>query len=131
MNITERLNRLRAAMERHGIDMYYIPTDDFHGSEYVGEYFRCREYISGFTGSAGSVIVTRDYAGLWTDGRYFIQAEKQLAGTGFVLNKSGCEGVPKTEEFIEKNLGNGKLGFDGRTVDISFAEKLIDRKSVV
>ena len=73
MDISERLTRLRSAMKAHGIDMYYIPSDDFHGSEYVGEYFRCREYISGFTGSAGTVIVTAEQAGLWTDGRYFLQ----------------------------------------------------------
>ena len=127
MNISERLAALRQAMKKHSVDMYYIPTDDFHGSEYVGEYFRSREYISGFTGSAGIVIVTQDYAGLWTDGRYFIQAEEELRGTEFVLNKSGCEGVLKPDEFIEKNIGDGVLGFDGRVVGNIFAEKLLKK----
>lgn len=93
MTISEKLAALREKMQRNRIDMYYIPTDDFHGSEYVGGYFKCREYISGFTGSAGSVVITQNYAGLWTDGRYYIQAEKQLAGTEYVLNKAGSEGV--------------------------------------
>ncbi len=104
--------------------MYYVPTDDYHGSEYVGDFFKCREYISGFTGSAGSVIVTGKYAGLWTDGRYFIQAENELKNTEFVLNKTGEKDVLNVSEFIAKNIGNGKLGFDGKTVNASFAEKI-------
>ena len=71
-----------------------VPSADFHQSEYVGEYFKSREFISGFNGSAGTVIVTKDFAGLWTDGRYFIQAEKQLEGTGIELMKMGVEGFP-------------------------------------
>ncbi|MGN1416610.1 MAG: aminopeptidase P family N-terminal domain-containing protein, partial [Oscillospiraceae bacterium] len=125
MSVSERLSALRAEMKRNGIDMYYIPTDDYHGSEYVCGHFKCREYISGFTGSAGTVIVTDSYAGLWTDGRYFIQAEKQLRGTEYVLNRSGETGVLPPTEYILKNLGNGVLGFDGRTVSASFAEKII------
>ncbi|MGN0691744.1 MAG: aminopeptidase P family N-terminal domain-containing protein, partial [Oscillospiraceae bacterium] len=125
MSISERLSALRAEMKRNGVDMYYIPTDDYHGSEYVCGHFKCREYISGFTGSAGTVIVTDSYAGLWTDGRYFIQAEKQLRGSEYVLNKSGETGVLPPTEYILKNLGNGVLGFDGRTVSASFAEKII------
>lgn len=65
-------------MKETGIDAYLIPTDDFHGSEYVGEYFKCRKYITGFTGSAGTAVIMQDMAGLWTDGRYFIQAADQL-----------------------------------------------------
>ena len=125
MSISERLFALRREMKQNGVDMYYIPTDDYHGSEYVCGHFKCREYISGFTGSAGTVIVTDSYAGLWTDGRYFIQAENQLEGTEYVLNKSGETGVLTPSEFILINLGKGVLGFDGKTVSARFAEKLI------
>ncbi|MCR5166775.1 MAG: aminopeptidase P family N-terminal domain-containing protein, partial [Oscillospiraceae bacterium] len=88
-DIAGRLQSLREQMKKNGITMYYIPSDDFHGSEYVSGYFKSREYISGFTGSAGEVIVTQDNAWLWTDGRYFIQAEKQLSGTEYILNRAG------------------------------------------
>ena len=76
--ITERLQKLRESMKNKGISAYIIPSVDFHQSEYVGDYFKCRQFISGFTGSAGTVVVTLEEAGLWTDGRYFIQAEEQL-----------------------------------------------------
>ena len=82
MKVWERIESLRKRMREEDIDVYYIPTNDFHGSEYVSGYFQTREYISGFTGSAGVVIVTLEDAGLWTDGRYFIQAEKQLQDPG-------------------------------------------------
>ena len=78
----EELLALRREMGKRGIDAYLVPTTDFHGSEYVNDYFKCRKYVSGFTGSAGTLLVTNDFAGLWTDGRYFLQAEKQLAGNG-------------------------------------------------
>ncbi len=78
MDIRERLFKLREIMSSKNIDAYMVPSADFHPREYVGEYFKSREFISGFNGSAGTVIVTKDFAGLWTDGRYFIQAEKQL-----------------------------------------------------
>ena len=74
----KQLQALRSAMAEHKLDAYLIPTDDFHGSEYVGEYFTCRKYVSGFTGSAGTLLVFPNWAGLWTDGRYFLQAEEQL-----------------------------------------------------
>ncbi len=125
--VFERISALRAEMKKCGIDMYYVPTDDYHGSEYVGDFFKCREYISGFTGSAGNVIITDSYAGLWTDGRYFIQAENELKDTEFVLNKMGEKGVLTASEFITKNIGNGKLGFDGKTVNASFAEKIAEK----
>ena len=79
--IPERLEKLRAKMQEKGIDIYIIPTADFHQSEYVGEHFKAREYITGFTGSAGTAVVSKTEARLWTDGRYFIQAAKQLEGT--------------------------------------------------
>ena len=85
MTVKERITALRARMKETGIDAYLIPTDDFHGSESVGEYFKCRKYITGFTGSAGTAVIMQDMAGLWTDGRYFIQAADQLEGTGITL----------------------------------------------
>ena len=112
-------------MERHGIDIYYIPTNDFHGSEYVDDYFKCREYLSGFTGSAGTLVVLRHEAGLWTDGRYFLQAEAQLQGSGITLYRMREEGVPTVTDFISQKLSEGQcLGFDGRVVNAVFAKKL-------
>lgn len=96
--IRQRISRLRAVMQENGVDMYLIETDDFHCSEYTGAYFKCREYISGFTGSAGTVVVTADAAGLWTDGRYFIAAAQQLEDTGIRLYKMGQPGVPTVQQ---------------------------------
>ncbi len=87
ITVRERLAALREKMADYKMDMYLIGSEDFHGSEYVGEHFKCRAFISGFTGSAGTVLVTRDFAGLWTDGRYFLQAEAQLVDTGIELFK--------------------------------------------
>lgn len=104
-------------MKLYGIDAYLIVSDDYHASEYVGDYFKCREYISGFDGSAGTLIVTQTEAGLWTDGRYFIQAEKQLEGTGITLRRIGEEGVPTILQYLKSTLRKGQsLGYDGRTV---------------
>ena len=100
MKVTEKIAVLRNLMQQDGIDYYYIPTNDFHGSEYVADYFKCREYMSGFTGSAGSLLVSATEAGLWTDGRYFLQAEAQLAGSGITLYRMGEPGVPKIFEYI-------------------------------
>ena len=77
--IAERLEALRTQMQRRGIDLYFVPTADFHESEYVGDYFKARQYLTGFTGSAGTLIVTMKEACLCTDGRYDIQAEKELS----------------------------------------------------
>ena len=83
----EKLTERRTLMAREGMDAYISPTADFHESEYVGEYFKARAYMTGFTGSAGVAVATKDTAGMWTDGRYFIQAASQLAGSGFELMK--------------------------------------------
>ena len=116
--ITERLAALRAEMSKRGIDAYLIPTADFHQSEYVGRYFTCRKYMTGFTGSAGSALIMPQKAILWTDGRYFIQAEKELKGSTVELYKMGEEGVPTITKFLEDYLHEGScLGFDGRVVD--------------
>ena len=116
-NIRERVIKLRELMKEKGIDVYVIPSSDYHQSEYVGEHFKSREFISGFTGSAGIVVVTENEAGLWTDGRYFIQAEKQLEESTIILFKMGEENVPTYIEYIGKNLKNGQcLGFDGKVL---------------
>lgn len=123
--IQERLRALREEMAQRGIDIYIVPTSDFHESEYVGEHFKARRFITGFTGSAGTAVITAAEAGLWTDGRYFVQAEKQLAGSTVTLYRMGEEGVPKVEEFVEEKLPEGGcIGFDGRVVNASWGRKL-------
>ena len=125
MTIKQKLNALRILMKEKKIDAYLVPTDDFHGSEYVGDYFKCRKYITGFTGSAGTAVITQDMAGLWTDGRYFIQAADQLRDTTIELFKSGEPGVPTVHQFLNDKLEEGMcLGFDGRTVSAREAEEL-------
>ncbi|MGN0713943.1 MAG: aminopeptidase P family N-terminal domain-containing protein, partial [Anaerovoracaceae bacterium] len=121
----EQLKALRCRMKEAGIDAYLIPTTDFHGSEYVNEYFTCRKFMSGFTGSAGTLLVmVGDWAGLWTDGRYFLQAEAQLAGSGIQLMKEREPGVPTIEEYLRAKLPAGScLGFDGRVVDCQAADR--------
>lgn len=120
------LELLREKMRETGVDACLIPTSDFHGSEYVGDYFKCREYISGFTGSAGTLVVTLDEAGLWTDGRYFLQAAKQLEGSGIMLRKERQPGVPAIEEYLKQTLKRGEtFGFDGRCIMQDSSEKLI------
>ena len=115
--IKERLAQLRQLMEKNQIQYYIIPTNDYHLSEYVGDYFRARKYMSGFTGSAGVLVVTPSDAGLWTDGRYYIQAERQLEGSTITLFRQGTEGVPTIEEWLEKNIQPGEnIGFDGRVI---------------
>ena len=125
MTVNERITALRERMKEKKIDAYLVPTDDFHASEYVGEYFKCRKYITGFTGSAGTAVIMQDMAGLWTDGRYFIQAAAQLEGTGVDLFKMGEPGVPTIYQFLEEKLGEGMcLGFDGRTISAKEASEL-------
>ena len=120
-----KLEKLRGLMKENGIDYYVIPTDDFHASEYVGAYFETRSWLSGFTGSAGTLLVGQDFAGLWTDGRYFLQASLQLEGTGIDLMKMGVEGVPTLNQYLADHLTEGMaLGFDGRCLSASFMEEL-------
>ena len=116
---------LRSEMKKRGIFAYIVLTEDFHGSEYVGAHFKVREYLSGFTGSAGTLVVTEDEASLWTDGRYFIQAASELSGSGIVLMKQGEPGTPSIEKYLsEKMPENSVLGFDGRAVNAAFAKRL-------
>ncbi|NMM63894.1 M24 family metallopeptidase [Clostridium sp. P21] len=133
MKVSERITKLRALMAEKNINMYIVPTADFHQSEYVGEHFKARKYITGFTGSAGTAVITMESAELWTDGRYFLQAGKQLEGTTVELFKMGEPDVPTIEEYIEKTLSEGEtLGFDGRVVSMMEGqayEKIVQKKN--
>ncbi len=113
--INARLSQLRELMSKDAIDVYLIPTDDFHKSEYVCDYFKTREFISGFTGSAGTLAITKEEAILWTDGRYFIQAENQLKDTDIQLYKMGQEGVPTVSAYL-MDRAHLTLAFDGKVV---------------
>lgn len=126
--IQERLGRLRELMAREGLSAYIIPTTDFHSSEYIGDYFKTRRYMCGFTGSAGTLVILPDEAGLWTDGRYFIQAAVELEGTGVTLYRSGEEGVPDMNTFLRSKLSSGAaLGFDGRTMKFEQARGMLEK----
>lgn len=118
MKITERLEALRQAMEGAGLDACLVPTADPHGSEYVAPYDEARAYLSGFTGSAGTLLVTLEEALLWTDSRYFLQAERELSGSGILLMKEGEAGVPALAAYIRENLQGKRLGMDGRCVTL-------------
>ncbi len=112
-------------MKEHGVDACIVPTSDYHDSEYVSGYFKCREYLSGFTGSAGTLVVLADEAGLWTDGRYFLQAASQLEGTGIELKKAGEPGVPTIEQYLVGKMRPGQtLACDGRCITMERAWKL-------
>lgn len=121
--IQQRVDTLRQQMEQAGVDYYLVPTADYHNSEYVGDHFKAREYISGFTGSAGTALIGKEWAGLWTDGRYFLQASQELEGTPFELMKQGEPEVPTINEFLNSNLKEGEtLAFDGRVVPFGQGE---------
>lgn len=126
--IQERIEALRARMREAGLFAYVVPTADYHESEYVGEHFKVRAYLSGFTGSAGTLVVTQREACLWTDGRYFIQAAAQLEGSGIRLMRSGQEGVPTMEAYLAGEMPQDSvLGFDGRVVSTAMGEDLARR----
>ncbi|EMB46911.1 aminopeptidase P family protein [Treponema denticola] len=119
MTVNDRVAALRQKMKEHSLSAYLIPSSDPHQSEYLPENYKTREFISGFTGSAGTVLVTKDKAILWTDGRYFLQAEKQLKGSVVELYKMLEPGVPTINEFLKSGLKSGeKLGMDGKVVSV-------------
>ncbi|MEF8832354.1 MAG: aminopeptidase P family protein [Candidatus Thermoplasmatota archaeon] len=123
----EKIGALRGLMKKHDLSAYIIPTSDPHNSEYVPERFKSRKWISGFTGSAGTVVVTEEEAGLWTDGRYHIQAEKELKGTEIELFKMGKEDVPSYKEWLADNIDeNEKIGFNGKLLTIDAVSDLED-----
>lgn len=124
-SVVKRLNALKTLMKQKNMDYYLIPTGDYHGSEYVSEYFKVREFFSGFTGSNGTLLVGPVETCLWTDGRYFIQAEKELDGTGIFLQKMGEKNVPTIGEYLKGHIGEGEtIGFDGKVVTAAFGRKL-------
>ncbi len=125
MDIKKRIEKLRHNMKKAGVYGYFIPTSDFHGSEYINDYFKVREYFTGFTGSAGTLLVTQKESCLWVDGRYYLQAEQELMETDIKLMKAGMTGVPSVTEYIKKEFPEKAiLGFDGRTVDLRWAKLL-------
>lgn len=122
------IERLISCMRERGIFACIIPTDDFHGSEYVSAHFKLREYLSGFTGSSGTLLVTLEGAFLWTDGRYFLQAERELFGSEITLMRDGERGVPSILQFLaEKMPAKSRLGFDGRILTEKFVKRLSER----
>lgn len=122
-----RIQKLREHMKKEDVDYYIIPTSDFHNSEYVGDYFKIREWYSGFTGSNGTLLLGEDFAGLWTDGRYFVQAEKELEGSGIELFRLGNEGVPTIPEYIFRTGKNGvRIGFDGRILRKFYVDRMVN-----
>ena len=128
----KEIEELRKHVKEAGMDAYYVPYGDFHCSEYVSDYFKVTEFLTGFTGESATLVIDDKSAYLWTDGRFFIQAAKQLAGTGVELMKIGEEGVPTPEAFIaglakkkgSSSCENFVLGFDGRVVPASFRGRL-------
>ena len=118
MNTNEKIAAVRGLMKERGIDVYYIPNEDDHLSEeYTADYFKAKSFISGFSGEAGCTVITPDFAGLWTDGRYFTQAEDELKDTCVTLMRIGQEGVPAALQFLIDNTPEGGvLGFDGKVV---------------
>ena len=114
MTTNEKLSLLREKMAEAGVQAYLVPSSDPHISEYLPDHWRARAWLSGFDGSAGTLVVTETESGLWTDGRYFIQAERQMAGSEIVLYRMKEKGVPTIQEFLLSRLKKGQvLGIDG------------------
>lgn len=125
MSIFERVDKLRELMKKRDIEAYVIFTSDPHQSEYLADYYKTREYISGFTGSAGLAVVTKDKAGLWTDGRYFVQAENELRNSPFKLYRMGQD--INFLQFIKEEVSEfGKVGVDGKTLALSLYDQIND-----
>ena len=125
--IQTRLKNLRSVMKRRKLDAVIIPSNDSHFSEYISDYWKCREYISGFKGSAGSVVVTKDKACLWTDSRYFLQAGMELEGTGITLMKEGVDTTPDIPSWLSVELGKGKVGINGLLFSVTQIALLRDK----
>jgi len=126
--VPERLQALRNIMKRENLSAYIVYSGDAHGSEYVAAHWRSRTWLSGFTGSAGILVVTAEEAGLWTDFRYYIQAAQELEGSGISLFKAGVPGVPEYREWLSGKLPAGSVvGMDGRTLTVKEWESLAGR----
>ena len=125
MKIKERIEALRELMKENRMDAYIVPSFDAHQSEYVADHWKSREWISGFTGSAGTVVITLDDAGLWTDGRYYIQAEKEIEGSGIRLFKAAEPDVPSFIEWLGDTLKEkSKVGFDGNVFSVDMVKDM-------
>lgn len=125
--VAERIAKLRALMAEKGIDAYVVPTADFHQSEYVGEHFKARKFITGFSGSYGTAVITKDDGGLWTDGRYFFQATNELEGSGIRLMKMFVGDTPSITEYLCDNVTEGgTVGFDGRVLSMGEGQEYED-----
>ena len=129
MEINKRIEKARKVMEKYKVDAYIVTSSDYHQSEYIDDYFKGREYLSGFTGSAGVLVIFKDEACLWTDGRYHIQAEKQLKGSEIKLFKQGNLGVPTYKEYIvSKLVENSKIGIDAKILLSSDVNEILSKK---
>ncbi len=127
MQIVDRLRAFRARMDEENMAVVIVPTADSHASEYLADYFKTRQWLSGFTGSAGTLVVGREEAALFTDGRYFIQAERQIAGTGITLMRSGTAGVPTVEQYVCSLAKAGEsCGVDFSVISSHFAADMSD-----
>jgi Xaa-Pro aminopeptidase len=125
MNVGQKLSTLRKLMSERNLDAFIIPSTDPHISEYVTPHWQSRMWFSGFTGSVATVVITKNHAGLWTDGRYFTQALEQLDGTEIKLHKIGIVGAVDYPEWLSKNLSkNSRLGFDGKVFPVNLVQKL-------
>ncbi|MBN1034024.1 aminopeptidase P family protein [Clostridium botulinum] len=134
MRTFEKIEKLREIMKKENIDYYVVPSGDFHQSEYVAEHFKSRAYITGFTGSAGTALIGREKGILWTDGRYFIQAEQQLKDSGIELYKMRIPGWPTLHEWLMENMKSGEtVSFDGRLFsanEYKEFKKIKDKKNI-
>ena len=129
MEINKRIEEARKVMEKYKVDAYIITSSDYHQSEYIDDYFKGREYLSGFTGSAGVLVIFKDEACLWTDGRYHIQAENQLKGSEIKLFKQGNLGVSTYKEYIVSKLAeNSKIGIDAKILLSSDINEILSKK---
>ncbi|MDM1049053.1 aminopeptidase P family protein [Sphingobacterium hotanense] len=127
MKYIEKLASIRQVMKEKGVDAYIIPSSDPHISEYLPDRYKCIVWTSGFTGSAGTLVITQDFAGLWTDSRYFVQANEQLAGTGFELVKLQAQGKPEYATWLANKLEKGQLvAFDGNLAAVAVAQAVQD-----
>jgi len=127
MTHLEKLAAVRSEMESRGLAAYIVPSSDPHIGEYLPERYRCIAWLSGFTGSAGTLAITPDFAGLWTDSRYFVQAGEQLAGTGFELVKLNAQGAAEYADWLAERLPEGsRVGFDGHLASMAVAQAVSD-----
>ena len=125
MTVKERIASLRETLKLMGLKAFIVPSTDPHMSEYVASHWEARQWISGFTGSAGTIVVTEKEAGLWTDSRYFLQASEQLQGTGIDLYKEKLPETPSIAEFLKSRLSKGDVvGIDGQVFSLSTAKAM-------